>query len=542
MGNSLTLRGRYLSKEFAHDTPGRHVHFRRLLSFRRAILEMSRRGSKPTLVASLRRKARPMKQTRWEELIESPLILLPMVEARIAKLMKNHQRRLLKGWKEKARQWRVSDSAAFRFLKNPPPPSKLIAFNAEEGAAHPLKVQSDLLTYWNGIENWTCENLQHALHQLEDRYSIFLPRVECGPEMTPKLLKDVAKYTKKSSPGLDGWTHVEAAALPEAAWSDFLSVCQDAPQSLFRSLTAMYKRVPIPKHDALPLLPSDIRPIDVFSVLLRIHATAAISQIRSWTPQVLHPGQYASRKGVLVACANIAWMSGGSLVQCLDFWGVSVDFFKMLNMLSGPVAAQAAVYMGLAPANALSLLVPSMCSVGVWRLPYNAVPMPFRNTRGLPQGMATSVLLSELAIAPLLWRVGSCWPMVSIYAYVDDLNFASASRDQLLVTVRFLRQFEEDFALSLSEAKMRVWSSNPREKHVIEAATGFQHTNVLDALGGQWALNRSASPTHPREKERLLECRRRLARARTLPSPLPKLAHFPSVGCLSLLDYVNLPE
>ena len=128
-------------------------------------------------------------------------------------------------------------------------------------------------------------------------------------------------------------------------------------------------------------------------------------------------------------------------------------------------------------------------------------PKIFRNTRGLPQGMATSVLLSELAIAPLLWRVGTCWPMVTICAYVDDLNFASSSREQLLGTVQFLRQFEADFALSLSLwQNTRVWSSNPREKQVIEAATGFQHTNVLDALGGQWALNRSASPTHPREK------------------------------------------
>ena len=38
------------------------------------------------------------------------------------------------------------------------------------------------------------------------------------------------------------------------------------------------------------------------------------------------------------------------------------------------------------------------------------------------------------------------------------------------------------------------------------------------------------------------ECAARLSRARTLPMPAPKLALVVSTGCLSLLDFVNLPE
>ena len=304
----------------------------------------------------------------------------------------------------------------------------------------------------------------------------------------------------------------------------------------------MYKRVPIPKGTRGIQGPDSIRPIDVFSTVLRIHATTAVSQIKAWTWQVMHPGQFATKGGVLKACSHIAWITEKSLLRLETYWGVTVDFAKMFNMLSGRVAAQVALFMGLALGNVMSLLVPIMYSRGIWRLPYNALALEFSNSRGLPQGMASSVLLSELAICPLLWRISRGMPHVEVMAYVDDLNFAATSKGDMMRTIELLREFEADFRLSMSQAKTHVWASEKRHARDLEQQSGFQATSVIQALGAEWPVAPGAKPLYEKEHARLDECIRRLQRARCLPVPLTKMAHFISVGCLSLLDFLNLPN
>ena len=60
-------------------------------------------------------------------------------------------------------------------------------------------------------------------------------------------------------------------------------------------------------------------------------------------------------------------------------------------------------------------------------------------------------------------------------------------------------------------------------------------------LGAQWKLNRLAAPGS-KELARVDQCAMKLGRAKALPVILPKLAQFIGVGCLSLLDYVNLAD
>ena len=206
---------------------------------------------------------------------------------------------------------------------------------------------------------------------------------------------------KKSSVGLDRWSHLELAALPQAAWQSFLEVIRHSPRSLFSSLSAIYKRVPIPKNNQAEGTPSSTRPIDVFSVLLRVFSTATSTLLRDWTPHVLRPCQMAAKGGVIQASARIALLTEGSYLQLYPTFGLSIDFEKMYNMMSGRVAAQAAAFMGLDVRNALNLLLPLENALGIWRLPYNCEPTPFRNTRGLPQCMGSSVLLAELCVCAL---------------------------------------------------------------------------------------------------------------------------------------------
>ena len=73
----------------------------------------------------------------------------------------------------------------------------------------------------------------------------------------------------------------------------------------------------------------------------------------------------------------------------------------MFNMLSGLVAAEVAAFMGLSFPSIMDLLAPVACAIGTWKLPISASPTPFGTSRGLPQGMATSVILAELVTSHL---------------------------------------------------------------------------------------------------------------------------------------------
>ena len=214
----------------------------------------------------------------------------------------------------------------------------------------------------------------------------------------------------------------------------------------------------------------------------------------------------------------------------------------MFNMLSGLVAAEVAAYMGLCFPSIVDLLAPVACTIRTWKLPMSAAPNPFGTTRGLPQGMATSMLLAELAISPVLWRITRSLPEVTVCAYVDDLNLHTRDKGHLLRVVGMLRDFEEHFSLSLAQAKTRVWASNVKVHDELREATGFQVERSMQALGAEWPTNKGAMLVHKRELARLDQCISRLTRARTLPLPAPKLALVVSTGCLSLLDFINLPD
>ena len=182
-----------------------------------------------------------------------------------------------------------------------------------------------------------------------------------------------------------------------------------------------------------------------------------------------------------------------------------------------------------------------MCH-SVWTLPFAAAPLPWNNNRGLPQGMSTSVLLSELAVAPFLWRFSRVLEGISVFACVDDLNLVACSREEAIRACQLLREFEQDFSLRLSSTKTKVWTSDPRQADRFAQDTGFQTTDTLDALGGQWPLRKGSKPTCPKESDRLCKCVARLERARALQINPARLVHIISVGCLSLLDYINLPD
>ena len=130
--------------------PPRNVHFRRLLTLLKAVLEMVRYGPKESLSRSVRRKIVALKKTMWLELLHLPESLCVTVKNHVARHMRDHHRKTLRGWKEKARQWKISDSAAYHFLRNPAPTGVAALKSGDDVASHPWDIQSLLFDHWGG--------------------------------------------------------------------------------------------------------------------------------------------------------------------------------------------------------------------------------------------------------------------------------------------------------------------------------------------------------------------------------------------------------
>ena len=441
----------------------------------------------------------------------------------------------MRTWREKSSQWKVSDAALYSYLRNPDP-GKVLAIQADDDVClHPQKIQSELVKYWGAMESWQGEELEAVLCALDDKYSFLLPFSSFACQITPQDLVDAASRARKSAAGLDAWSQSELALLSKECWLSFMHVCSANPASLFSSVSGVFRRVPIPKVPGGVCPVDAIRPIDVFSTLLRTHASALVLALKIWSRKVIPECQLATHGGVLKACAKLAWMSETCFYGLRFAAGISLDYAKMFNMLSPVVASTVATVMGLSRENASDLAFPLLVSKGCWRLPYNAVPEIFMNQRGLPQGMASSVLMMRF----LMLRFGESIQPIS---YVDDVNVVCSSVPCLVKVASVVRDFSEDFRLKLSELKTKVWSSKPHQHEKIHHETGFKATKVLQALGADWLVCRGGNPQYQKEQSRIQECERRLQRIRHLPIHTVDKSTAISVGCLSPLDYVNVPS
>ena len=64
---------------------------------------------------------------------------------------------------------------------------------------------------------------------------------------------------------------------------------------------------PVPKPDAPTPLASELRPIDAYSCVMRIHASVLAGALKGWARNVLVDGQYSAKGGIIPALARIVW-------------------------------------------------------------------------------------------------------------------------------------------------------------------------------------------------------------------------------------------
>ena len=166
----------------------------------------------------------------------------------------------------------------------------------------PEIITRELLDYWQTVESWPSIDAKNdAVFWIDDHLTVFLPCYSAQVNVTPAILADRIKRMKAhTAPGPDGWTVPELRKLPEGAWASLIHVMNEG--TLGQNISMLYRRVPIEKGEKDLPKAEDLRPIDIFSVLWRVFASA----------QVLSPP---------VACKSSA-----PITVCISGWGHTCCF------------------------------------------------------------------------------------------------------------------------------------------------------------------------------------------------------------------------
>ena len=329
-------------------------------------------------------------------------------------------------WKKVACTWRKMSPKLFSYMRNLVPTQACVVRLGCEVTSCPKTMALAFHEFGGGIQRWSDPGkFEKALDDLEDRYFLTLPNSHFELTVTGASLSYHAKSASKSSPGLDAWTSQQVEALPIACWNLLAEViCGDWCSN--RSLLGWFRRIPISKVSDEPPLPSQVRPIDIFSQVVRIVSSAQVQVLKGWMRQVLSPSQHATIGGISQAVGRLAFATEACASGFRPTFAVAVDFQKMFNTLSPRVAHFVSRALGLADSSATALFSPLFHTCGVWRLPFHHPSPLFRLEKGIPQGLATSVAAAEMIICTLLSR--SAWiDGVESVAYMDDLHFITGS-------------------------------------------------------------------------------------------------------------------
>ena len=256
--------------------------------------------------------------------------------------------------------------------------------------------------------------------------------------------------------------------------------------------------------------------------------------------KILHPNQYATHSGAQKAAAQMNLVCEKAQAKAHPVWAVAIDVSKMFNMLSAEVSLEAARFMGLADENRRQIGDVLKGCRGIWRMPNNTASPPFIRSRGLPQGLATSVSLAEVSISIFLWRLHRLVDLESV-AYVEDLNLIAKTREELERALVLGLQFIDDFHLVLSRQKTYLWGTNHAELLEVGRACNLEVSSVVATLGMEWSTVPSVLPSNKQETLRIQDAVERLRRLSHLPVPLLEKAWVVNIGCLSPIAYSPIP-
>ena len=346
---------------FSPPSPSVDHHYKAILSAQKALTHVMRvKKVSQAQLASLSRKLHALNilSLDWRE---AQLLL----DAALEEHINNLSQHAIKRWKERVSHWTVQSRELFAFLKNEPPTKAAVLLTPEGITACPSLMHKCLSEFWGGLEAWpSSERRELAWERLRDHYCLFLPFRSASVQWDHKLLYQVVKNSRRSSAGPDGWTIHEAKALPSSAWKSLLEVLKQGWEPLAKTLLLAYKRVPIEKGCAIAPLPSSLRPIDVFSVVLRSVARMHTASLIDWKVAIIHEGQHATHGGTPPALARMTALVERVRRNHGKWWCLTIDFSKLYNMIDPGIVGEVMRCMGLSASSADDMMKPIQMASG----------------------------------------------------------------------------------------------------------------------------------------------------------------------------------
>ena len=515
--------------------PHEYVRICKLVSAIKHVQKLSH--PQPPQIRSLTRRLESF-NLEWDSTREALDDMLVQAARLLQTTCTNLHEAMMRKWRKKVRSWTIQGPEIHRYVKNDNPSRPLALVIDDHVTNHPELIIHELNTFWKSVEAWPdgCTDFQ-VWNDIEDRFVLFLPHIPCSVNITGHAIKQHVRLMGNGSHGCDGWSVAELKALPLGAWESFVALYLTSwpwnpPEQLI-----LKRRTPIEKVNVGVPTAKQVRPIDVFSSLLRVVSSYICAMLRMWLRQLTHPTQTATHGGVLHAVMQMAYWTEVVLNSVTPVYAFSLDLSMMFNMLSTNVSGLIAKAAGLDEDTIRSLTWPLRCSKSIWKLPSNVVNPVVASERGLPQGMASSVLLAELNVACLVKKLHACLPRVTI-VYVDDINVIAFSLADARKSLEIVVDFVRTFRLSLSLMKSALWGNDWAGLRALEATYGISPVHSLEALGATWQLTPRHKMEYIKEDARIRRVCERLLRISHLPAHVNVKAQVTSSTALAILDFL----
>ena len=191
-------------------------------------------------------------------------------------------------------------------------------------------------------------------------------------------------------------------------------------------------------------------------------------------------------------------------------------------MVSGEAAIEIAMHAGLRQQDALTIFNLTRSINGMYKLPWGAVNEPFAKERDVGKGLSTSVLMAELHLSLVIWKISLCSLAVTV-TYVDDVTVTASNANDLdLPLFPFSSTLRRtSFLLCREREKAYLWESDHAGLEVLSEKWGMPIKQSLSALGAEWGLRPSFPPTYNKDCARKEEALQRLTRLKHLAAPIP---------------------
>ena len=98
--------------------------------------------------------------------------------------------------------------------------------------------------------------------------------------------------------------------------------------------------------------------------------------------------------------------------------------------------------------------------------------------------MSGSVLLSDIHVSCLLWKIEGTTTNTEVIGYVDDLRLTTPSPHMSTNIIATLKKFETDFALNINALKTCLWGNDLPFLRWVAEAHGFVVSFQVHCSGG----------------------------------------------------------